>query len=238
MDISFILVMGIVFFAFFTQAASGFGAMIIALTLSALIYPVPLLLTWFVPLVIMLSIYLLIRHHDHIAWRLFLTRILPGMAGGMLVGQWLFYSLDLQWLKYLLGVVVIVLASRELLRKSAGEKQPPLLPWTLSAGVVHGIFASGGPLLVYALNGQKLEKGAFRSTLALVWLVLAVFLVASYLLSGALTTQALPQIGLLAAVLPFSILLGEWVHQRINEDHFKRAINVLLVFSGIVLLIK
>ena len=46
------------------------------------------------------------------------------------------------------------------------------------------------------------------------------------------------QIGILAAVLPLSILAGEWLHRRINPERFKTAINLLLVFCGLVLLVR
>ena len=238
MDISFIFVAIIVFFAFFTQAATGFGALVISMTLGALLYPVDVLLNWFVPLVVLLSIYLLARHHDHIDWSLFLKKILPGMGVGMLVGQVVFYSLNTEVLKYALGALVVFLAGRELLRSEVVVRNVPLLPWTFAAGIVHGIFATGGPVLVYALNSQSIEKSVFRSTLTLVWGVLAFALCISYVSSGQLTAAALPQIGMLAVILPFSILLGEWAHNYINEALFKKAINVLLVFCGVVLLLK
>ena len=238
MEASFIFIGLIVFFAFFTQAATGFGALVISMTLGALLYPVDVLLTWFVPLVVLLSIYLLARHHGHIDWALFLKKILPGMGLGMLVGQSLFYSLNVDALKYLLGAVVVFLAARELLRNKDAVRNIPLLPWTLAAGVVHGIFATGGPLLVYGLNGQKIDKAVFRSTLTVVWGALATGLVISYMVSGLLTSAALPQIGMLAAILPFSILAGDWAHDYINEDLFKKLINILLVFCGLALLLK
>lgn len=238
MEMSFVLVALIVFFAFFTQAATGFGALVISMTLGALLYPIDVLLNWFVPLVVLLSLYLLARHHGHIDWSLFLKKILPGMGLGMLVGQYVFYSLNTEVLKYALGGIVVFLAGRELLRRGDMPRNIPLLPWTLAAGVVHGIFATGGPLLVYGLNGQSIEKSVFRSTLTLVWGVLAFSLVLSYIFSGQLTTAALPQIGMLAAILPFSIMAGEWAHRYINEALFKKVINVLLVFCGVVLLLK
>ncbi len=238
MEISFVLVALIVFFAFFTQAATGFGALVISMTLGALLYPIDVLLNWFVPLVVLLSIYLLARHHEHIDWNLFLKKILPGMGLGMIAGQAVFYSLNTEILRYALGALVVFLAGRELLRRADAPRNVPLLPWTLAAGVVHGIFATGGPVLVYALNSQSIEKAVFRSTLTLVWGVLAFVLSLSYITSGQLTTASLPQIGMLAAILPFSILLGEWAHRYINEVLFKRLINVLLVFCGVVLLLK
>lgn len=238
METSFILVALIVFFAFFTQTATGFGALVISMTLGALLYPIDVLLNWFVPLVVFLSIYLLVRHHEHIDWSLFLKKILPGMGIGMVLGQAVFYSLDADLLRYALGALVVFLAGRELIRRTESIKQVPLLPWTFAAGVIHGIFATGGPVLVYALNSQKIEKAVFRSTLTVVWGVLALVLTISYISSGQLTTASLPQIGMLAAILPFSILLGEWAHNYINEGLFKKAINVLLVFCGVVLLLK
>lgn len=237
-DLPFLAVIGIVFFAFFTQAATGFGAMVIAMTLSALIYPVDVLLTWFIPLVILLSTYLLARHHAHIDWALFFRRILPAMGVGLVIGQLVFYRLDTAALKTALGVLVIVLALRELMRRAETPRKIPLLPWTFAAGIVHGVFASGGPLLVYGLNGQRLPKAVFRSTLTVVWMVMALVLAGSYVASGALSTATMPRVGVLAAVLPLSIIAGEWVHTRINAAAFARGINVLLVVCGVALLLR
>lgn len=238
MDWPFLIVAVIVFFAFFTQAATGFGAGVISLTLSALLFPIDVLLTWIVPLIALICSYLLIRHHDHIDWKLLLRVILPCMGGGMLVGQYFFYSLDGDLLKPILGVVVIGLALRELLRNADKQSRTPLLPWALAGGVIHGMFASGGPLLVYGLNAQPLDKAAFRSTLVVVWLVLALVLIASYIVSGKLTTAALPNIGILAAILPFSIIAGEKAHNHVPEATFKKAINVILIFCGVALLVR
>jgi len=235
---TFALICAIVFFAFMTQTATGFGAMLIAMALGALIYPVSTLLSWFIPLVILLSCYLLYRDHSHIDWRILFKVILPGMLVGMVFGQYLFYSLDSIWLKKALGVIIILLAGRELLRREGSTPaKPPMLPWTLAAGVIHGIFATGGPLLVYALNGQGLAKKTFRGTLSMVWLLLAIVLLTSLIVSQKLTTAALPNIGILAAILPLAIIVGEWVHRRINPVTFQKLVNVLLVASGLMLVL-
>lgn len=238
MEASFALVILIVFFAFFAQAATGFGGMLIALTLGALLFPVKLLLIWLVPQSALLSVYLLLRHHGHIDWQLFLKKILPGMGVGMVIGQGVFYGLDTVVLRYALGLVVMLLAGRELLRQPAVQRRINLLPWTVTAGIVHGVFATGGPVLVYALNALNIPKGVFRSTLAAVWLTMAAGLMASYSVAGQLSSDALPQIGTLAATLPFSIWLGEKAHRRIDEAVFRKVINILLILCGLALLLK
>jgi uncharacterized membrane protein YfcA len=242
-DINFLLFAVVVFFAFFSQAATGFGAGVIALTLGAFLFPVPTLLNWIAPLVILMSLYMLARHFGDIDWRLFLVGIIPAMGGGMVIGQVLYYQLDPSSLKFALGVVVVVLSLRALYLNykapiGVEEKKPLLLPWTLSAGVVHGLIHSGGPLLVYGLNQQKIDKGAFRATLLLVWMTFSIVLVSSYVASGQLTAEYLPRLGILALVLPLSSIAGEFAHNLLDHSVFQKVINVILVFCGLALLVN
>lgn len=237
-EATFAVVAAIVFVAFMTQAATGFGGMVIALTLGALLCPVDRLLVWLVPQVVLLSVYLLIRHHAHVDWRLLLRIVLPAMGSGLLLGQLVFYRLDTEALRTALGVLVVLLALRELLRTDgAAPPRAVLLPWTFAAGIVHGIFATGGPLLVYALGAVRLDKGVFRSTLAVIWLLMAVALLSGYLASGRLGPGDWPRIALLSAVLIPAITAGEWLHGRIPATTFRRAINVLLLVCGLALVL-
>ena len=129
-----------------------------------------------------------------------------------------------------------MLAIKELLPARRVKPAPPMLPWTLAAGVIHGIFATGGPLLVYAMNAQKMDKATFRSTLALVWLSMAILLISSLLVAGKLTVSDSDNIGLLLLVLLASITLGEWLHHQVNAELFTRIINSLLLIGGLLLL--
>lgn len=243
MDINFILFALVIFFAFFSQAATGFGAGVIALTLGAFLFPVTTLLNWISPLVILLSLYMLARHFRDIDWPLFLKRIVPAMGGGMIAGQWLYYQMDASSLKFALGIVVVLLSLRALYLnfkapESDNEKTPLLLPWTLSAGIIHGLIHSGGPLLVYGLNQQKIDKGAFRATLLLVWMTFSIVLAGSYIASGQLTMEYVPRLGILALMLPLSVVAGEFAHKKLDHAVFQKVINVILVFCGIALLVN
>jgi len=238
MEWQFAAIAAIVTLAFFVQAATGFGAMVIALTLGAFLYPVSELLNWFVPQVLILSTYMLIKHREAIDWRLFFRNIIPFMGGGMIVGQIVYYQVDTNSLTLLLGTVVAALSLRALLSNTPNKQtNSPLWPWTTSAGVVHGIIATGGPLLVYGLNKQSIDKAAFRSTLLLVWLVMGLGLIASFITSGQLTAVELPRIGILAMCLPISVMVGEWAHKRLNQALFEKIINLILLFCGLALLL-
>lgn len=233
---SFLLICAIVFFAFLTQTVTGFGAMVIAMALGALLYPVDQLLVWFLPLVFALSTYLFVRHRQYVDWPLFLKTILPGMTLGLIVGQLVFFKLQTDVLKQLLGAGILLLAVKELLPTKVSKKAPPMLPWTLAAGVVQGIFATGGPLLVYALNAKGMSKANFRATLSLVWLVMSIMLLASLITAGRFTSADSGNIAVLLGILVTAIVAGEWLHSRINAVLFTRIINILLLVAGLLLL--
>lgn len=92
--------------------------------------------------------------------------------------------------------------------------------------------------MVYGLNQQKIDKGAFRATLLLVWMTFSIVLVSSYVASGQLTAEYLPRLGILALVLPLSSIAGEFAHNRLDHSVFQKVINVILVFCGLALLVN
>ena len=229
-----------ILFAYTVEAVTGFGSIVIALSLGALLLPVPQLLPILVPLNILMTGWLGWRLRRLIDVQLLLTRILPLMGAGTLIGYLLLPWLDERWLKPLFGMLIIGFAGRELwrLRHNRPVQHPRWLtpPLMLAAGVTHGLFASGGPLLVYALAGTTLDKARFRATLITVWFVLNSGLTLAFLLDGRLHA-ALPDIALLALLLPLGIWLGGVLHQRVDELRFRKLVYLLLLLTGSLLLV-
>ena len=102
------------------------------------------------------------------------------------------------------------------------------------AGITHGLFASGGPLLVYALSGLALNKASFRITLIMVWLILDGMLMAAFWFDGRLL-PALPLVAVYLPVIGIGVWVGEWLHHRVSEERFRVAIYGLLLITGILL---
>lgn len=224
-----------VLFAYTVEAVTGFGSIVIALSLGALLLPVPELLPVLVPLNILMTGWLSWRLRRSIDFRLLLTRILPLMGIGTLTGYLLLPFFSEQWLKPLFGLLIIWFAGRELWRLHHNRPMhhprwitPPLI---LLAGITHGLLASGGPLLVYALAGTTLDKARFRATLISVWFVLNGSLTMAFLLDGRLRS-ALPAIAWLAGLIPVGVLLGGYLHHRVDEVVFRRLVYSLLVITG------
>ncbi len=240
MDMLWLALAGFILLAYTLEAISGFGSIVIALSLGALLQPIDQLLPVLVPLNICMTGYLTWRHRQLIDRRLLLGMILPGMLLGTLIGYALLPWLDAALAKRLFGALVLWFAARELWRLRHAGAQPARPLWlsrllSLGAGVSHGLFASGGPLLVFALAGTSLDKARLRATLVTVWFSLNSLLTLAFLLDGRLL-PALPQVASYAPLLLLGIWLGERLHRRINEQHFRIAIYGLLLGTGALLL--
>jgi len=226
--------------AYTLEAMTGFGSVVIALSLGALLLPIDQLLPVLVPLNIGMTGYLAWRYRHLIDRNLLLGTVLPGMLVGTLAGYALLPWLDAALSKQLFGLLVIWFAGRELWRLFRASAAPRPRRWqtrliTLAAGISHGLFASGGPLLVYALTGTDLDKTRFRATLIGVWFILNSLLTLAFLLDGRLL-PALPQVAAYAPLLLVGIWLGEHLHHRISERYFRLGIYLLLLVAGALLL--
>lgn len=227
--------------AYTVEAVTGFGSIVIALSLGTLMLPMSEVLVVLVPLNIFMSGYLTLRHRRFIHKPTLLRVILPLMAAGTLAGYLLRPALGDTVSKMLFGVLIIWFASRELwlmCRAQAREAHPRWLTRLLvgGAGVTHGLFASGGPLLVYALAGASLDKARFRATLVCVWFCLNSLLTLVFLLDGSLL-PALPRVLWYMPLLVAGVVLGEWLHRHTHEQRFRQIVYVLLLFTGASLIV-
>ena len=245
MDMSFALLCCFAFLSYFSAAFAGFGGVIIVLTLGAHLYPIKWMLPVLLPLTVIANLYIFIRHHKYIDAPVLLRRILPFMGTGLVIGFALFNLLHGELLRTLFGLIVILVAMRELINliRSSHQNEAPLPGWISTgyvfvAGVIHGIYASGGPLLVYAVNKMQLQKSVFRSTLSSVWLIINIFLTGSYAVGGKIDLESLKYSAYLLPPLTLGVLLGEFLHQLIPERSFKIFVFMLLILSGVFITLK
>jgi uncharacterized membrane protein YfcA len=238
----------IVALAFIVEAALGFGATVVTVSLGALLVPIDRLLPAFVPLNVILSGFLAFRDRHAIDWRFLFRRILPAMVLGLPVGMWAFRYLDARLLSGAFGAFVVVLAALELVgmwratRADVATRRPlsPLASnvFLMGAGLVHGAFATGGPLVVYVLGRELTDKTRFRATLAVLWLVLNVILVASWIVGGQLQTETLLRSASLSLALVVGMIVGERMHRQVPAETFGLLVWSLLFVAGGMLVLR
>jgi len=239
------LVFLVIFLTHFQEGVTGFGCTVLALPFITLLLgldaavPVLVIQAW------VLVLYIVLESRRRIVWIEYLHIVL--LAGvGMPFGMWMSRALPEKGLKWVLAAFMLAVGIHGLwkhMRKQTSEKQAMdgRTKWLVSTalpigGVIHGAFASGGPLLVIYATKALQDKTLFRVTLCLVWLTLNTAKIAELALGGKITG---PVLVITALCMPFTIIgmiIGNTAHYRMNELLFRRLVYGVLVASGFALI--
>lgn len=237
------LLLGIVFFAFAVEASLGFGATVIAVALGSLVLPIATLVPALASVNLVLSAAIVLRHRDAVDRPLLFGRIAPLMAVGLPVGVVAFRAGGEAVAKAVFAGFVVALAALELARarSPAGAAPRPLsgpgaAALLLCGGVVHGAFATGGPMAVYVAGRHLPDKRRFRSTLSALWLLLNAALTATFVATRAFPAESARLAALFLVPLAAGLAAGEWIHGRVRADVFRTLIHALLLAAGLLLL--
>ena len=212
------------------------------------------------------GIYVFAGHRKHVCWGE-LKKIVAVMAAGIVGGIFLkgFFAGRERVLYALLGLFVVCLSLQGLHKlwrdwlgtqedatagaeaaeakaaaegKAAGpDKAGPYLLLGL-AGIVHGIFVSGGPLLIGYLTKRIQDKVSFRATISTVWVVLNTIILLDDIRSGLWNPEL---VKIQVASIPFllaGMAVGSRLYAKMSQRLFMLITYVLLFVSGISLLIK
>jgi len=218
------------------ETCLGFGSTVTALSLGAFLFPVDTLLPALVMIGLLQSSWLLWRGFRHVDWKWILGSILPVVAAGLGIGIFLRDHASETVMLGGLGVFISVMASLELIRLARGNAGPgnptpsATLGLLIAGGIFQGLFASGGPPIVYCAARRFADPAAFRATLAVLWLVLNSILCVSMGWSGQLDTESV-RLGL--AALPgflAGLAIGGLV--RPHPKNFQLATWILLLIIG------
>jgi len=230
--------------AFAVRSTTGFGSAVLAVPLTALVFPLHTVIPVVANLQLMTTIHYGTRNWRSVAWKE-LLRIAPFMIGGVLAGLYLFSKLDGRIIAKGLGVFVIAYAIFAMLTAGHEPGAPRRMPWPVSAtlntiGALIGALFGGAASPFYAiyLNALRLSRDAFRATMTMILLVQVALRVAGYVGLGLVDTYAL-LFTLIA--FPFMMLgarLGDVIADRITALTFNRAVGVVLLVSGTALLLK
>ncbi|MCG8356426.1 MAG: sulfite exporter TauE/SafE family protein [Kiloniellales bacterium] len=224
------------------QAATGIGFGVIAgpvilLTLnSGVAVQVTILLSLLIAVILAPSLY---RQVD---WR-FLRRLLIGSLFGLPLGLLVFVLIDVDWLKLLAGIAVLLMAvsASGLMAARRSDGEAPARRWgDLGVGLVSGAMSSSlampGPVAAARMSALDQSKQCIRATI----LVLFVFSYgAAIALQASLIEVSGETLSLAATLAPATLvglLLGRWALAWISEAMFRRLLLLVLVATSASLL--
>jgi len=228
----------------FQEAITGFGCTALALPFVLLLVDLDTAVKSLCIMAWLLAFWLVIIARKDIIWKEYWHIVIP-MAIGLVIGILIKDRVSEYWLKWVLAVFMTIVGIRGVLMKPNEVSDKPGMSRTArllyggfvpAGGLMQGIFASGGPLLVIYATKALPRKGIFRVTLCMVWTTINAILITQWAVRGMLNDVHVWKI--VAVGIPFSMLgmvLGNRAHHRVNEFNFRRIVYAVLVLSGIIL---
>lgn len=225
--------------AFTVRGITGFGSGLIAIPLLALMFPLTLVIPTMVLLDYIGSLHHGFRYRGCIAWTE-IPPLLPSMLLGVSVALYLLDALEAQRLTRALGVFVLLFALYSWLHPVPKRRAVRgwAVPGGLFGGLVGTLFGTGGPFYVAYLQARGLDKGAFRATISMLFVLDGAIRLGGFVIAGFYSTATLI---LVAGALPIMFLamaIGARMHTGISDLAFRRGIALLLLGSGSALLLK
>lgn len=226
------------------ESVVGFGATVLVLALGTWILPVNELLPAYVPVNMALSASIAWRDRAAVDGALLRRRVLPLAAAGLVVGLGLYRHAARPELQRAFGVMVVLIGLDELRKAlrppTSGAAVGPArgMALMLAGGVVHGVFGTGGVLIVAALAGERMDKARLRATLATLWLLMNLAMVVNFIGHGALGATSLRRSALLLPAVALGGWLGERAHRRVAERPFRVAMAVVMMGAGVAVALR
>ena len=105
----------------------------------------------------------------------------------------------------------------------------------LAAGIIHGIFVSGGPLLISYLSRRVKAKASFRSTISAVWVFLNGIIFISDLFEGNYSIHTVRLQFIAIPFLALGLYLGSKLYSKMSQRAFNILTDILLIAAGMAL---
>jgi uncharacterized membrane protein YfcA len=236
-----------VFLSFTLEVVTGFGGTVMAVSFVTALLGMHKGVVVLTLVAIIPQLSVVIRERSRIDWKNYL--IIAGlMLPFLFVGRMLQSAADTAVLKRILACFIIAVSAFRLIRyfslmrKKEEQDGETKVRWysylaLVGAGVIHGMFSSGGPLaIVYASSAVK-EKDSFRSTMCLLWVTLNTILVVSYIADGSLNAEIGRTILCLVPFVAAGIIAGNLIVRRVNEKVFSLVVYICLLVTGVIMLL-
>ena len=230
----------VVFIANIIQCITGFAGTVLAMPFSIMLVGYPTAKPILNILALTASVGVLARHYKDVDKSEFFKIVVImsiGIGGGMFLAPHIQTNPDL--IHKILGVVVVLFAVYNAVmfwRKKEVEPNKVLsFILLVAAGLIHGLFVCGGPLLVTYASSKIKDTKQFRATISAVWIVLNSIILVMDIRNGYFTPQLIPNITICMVLLLLAMVVGEKLARRLSKNAFMIISYFLMFDSGITL---
>ncbi len=227
----------IVFLSNIIQTITGFAGTMLAMPPTMLLIGVDEARATLNLFALLASIFIVVTNFKSIDFKKMLE-IVVFMAIGMATATLLKQIVDLDLLLIIYGVFLLLFGLYMIFSKKEMNLSKPLaIMVIILAGIMHGLFVSGGALLVIYASQVFKDKNTFRASLSSVWIILNSWLLIEHISLGYYTPQAIEYsiFGIIA--LAGGLVLGNILHKKVSKELFLKVSYLLLIINGITIII-
>ncbi|MFP4168307.1 MAG: sulfite exporter TauE/SafE family protein [Desulfonatronovibrionaceae bacterium] len=229
----------IIFFAGFTQGLSGFGSIMISLPLLAIFLDIKTVIPLISLYALIINAILLVQLYPSLQVKR-LAVMLVATVPGIPTGVYLLKNIPAGILQLVLGIVLILFAAYALFlrlpRLKTGRKSE--IAAGFLAGCLGGSIGANGPPIIIYTAVQPWAKDEIKSTLAGYFFTAGIGISTTHAVSGLITGKVLAYFlaGLVSLIL--GVFAGSRMYGKISETAYKKAISILILLLGIVMVLK
>ena len=164
------------------------------------------------------------------------ARICAVMLVFMALGVWLDMVVPLGILRKAYALFILAVAAKNLFLAGTGRAPRWATYLALAgAGVIQGMFVSGGALLVVYAMDRLPQKDEFRSTLSAVWAILNGLYAAYNAAMGHFNADAGLVVAVCVPLFVLATLAGNVVYRRMTQSAFLKLTYALLMVVAVVM---
>lgn len=218
------------------QGITGFAGTVLAMPFSIILLGIDDAKSILNIITILSCLYIALKNYKNIVWKE-LVKIIPIMFIGVILGEYIYSKFPIKTLLIIYAIFIIAIGIKGLLiDKEYDLNKIVLFIILISAGIIHGMFISGGPLLIiYAVKKLK-DKQSFRATLAPVWIFLNTYLLINNYVNGLITNSVINTVLITVPALIVGLIIGNTLYNNMSQKAFLKLSYILLLISGICLL--
>jgi uncharacterized membrane protein YfcA len=223
----------------------GFGGGIgmVAVPALSFVVPLPLAAAVLLPILCVMDLFAVAAYRGRYSG-INLGRLMPAAIVGIGAGALAFGALDERWLRVIVGVIAVTFALQWIIGmarhrgRTPEAREPGVLGgvvWGALTGFTSTLAHAGGPPASVYLLPQRLHPTIYVGTTVILFTVVNYVKLIPYSWLGQLRTETLATSLVLLPLAPVGILLGKWLHDRVDEVLFYRIAYGLLLITGLKL---